>query len=134
MAYESMTEIMKVHEISTFGEHLPRTKTVNIFREILPPTAKLIFSSSYTCIIWFKISVCSGLLKSKCQRKQNGLCDVHHLIKGNMPFNWECWNSTSADSTNFSLHYFFWNGIRLHSIWYLQQQVNISNDHFVWCL
>lgn len=37
-----MVEIVNIHEVLTFGEHLLRTRT-GVFREILLPNAKLTF-------------------------------------------------------------------------------------------
>lgn len=81
-----MVEIAKVHEILTLGEHLPRTK-IAFFREILFPTAKLIFSSSYTYSMWLKIKIYFGIFKNWI-RKHDGLWNTHHLEGGNVSFHW----------------------------------------------
>ena len=112
-------EIVKIQSILIWGEHLPRTKTV-FLREILFPAAELVFSSSYNYVIWFKIKIYTWIFKnwvSKC----NGLWDTHHLKEEMVPFFWRFETSYSADSKNPSLNSSFWNGIRPHTIWYLQQ-------------
>lgn len=97
----------------------------HFFREILLPTVKLIFSSSYTYMMWLKIKIYFGILKNWI-RKHDGLWNTH-LEGGNVLFHWGFETATSASSKNPSLHYSFWNGFRLHNIWYLQWHIDINN-------